>query len=81
MFPPVATKDPVAVEQATREAYLAIAGFRFLVTSGLFRDGNDMFAVVMSGRDVLGRAITVNSDSDHPRRVVSDGSLDQRLQQ
>jgi hypothetical protein len=40
-----------------REAYLAIAGFRFLVTSGLFRDGEDMYAVVMSGRDVLGQVL------------------------
>ena len=40
-----------------REAYLAVAGFRFLVTSGLFRDGRDMYSVVMSGRSVLGQVL------------------------
>lgn len=36
--------------QQLREAYLAIAGFRFLVMTGLMREGSDMHAVVMGGQ-------------------------------
>jgi len=36
--------------QQLREAYLAIAGFRFLVMTGLVREGSDMHAVVMGGK-------------------------------
>lgn len=35
-----------------RKAYLAIAGFRFLVMAGLMRPGSDMYQVVMSGDNI-----------------------------
>ena len=33
------------------------------------------------GRNVLGRAVPVDSDGDDPSRIVPDGGLEQRLQQ
>jgi hypothetical protein len=47
-----------------REAYLAIAGFRFLVMSGLLREGADMLAVVASGRHVLQQVVLSSAEVD-----------------
>jgi hypothetical protein len=51
-----------------REAYLAIAGFRFLVMTGLMREGSDMHTVVMGGKNA--------SRGDDDDDAVSDVSDD-----
>jgi hypothetical protein len=57
-----------------REAYLAIAGFRFLVMTGLMREGSDMHSVVMGGQNV---SRDNNNDDDDAVSDVSEDALDE----